>query len=326
MTFPRSKTCSTGWSWAVTGGMATQLLQSAFALLADDPACPRPEDRRRGARGDARGVQDVRPVPRHAEGDDLRLGAHADGRPAVHAGPRRRRPSWPKQAGWSSPVPAQASCRRAWRAPGREKSIGVSIRLPFEQGANPVIAGDAKYVSMKYFFTRKLMLVKESKGFVCLPGGFGTLDETFELLTLTQTGKGLPVPIVFLDTPGDPYWESVHEFVGEQLVQRGLVSPADTELYLVTDDCQQAADETDQLLSQLRLDPLRRSAHRHANEAGPHRRPAGVAQRAIRSPVHQRTNRPRRPVRARAQARTTSSSWPGSPSRSPGTRTATCAT
>ncbi|MEP7113088.1 MAG: LOG family protein, partial [Ilumatobacteraceae bacterium] len=100
-----------------------------------------------------------------------------------------------------------------------------------------------KYVSMKYFFTRKLMLIKESKGFVCLPGGFGTLDETFELLTLTQTGKGLPVPIVFLDTPGDPYWETVHDFVGRQLVERGLVAAADTELYLVTDDCQAAVDE-----------------------------------------------------------------------------------
>jgi uncharacterized protein (TIGR00730 family) len=126
---------------------------------------------------------------------------------------------------------------------GRDMSIGVSIRLPFEQGANPVIAGDVKYVSMKYFFTRKLMLIKESKGFVCLPGGFGTLDETFELLTLTQTGKGLPVPIVFLDTPGDPYWETVHDFVGRQLVERGLVAAADTDLYLVTDDCQAAVDE-----------------------------------------------------------------------------------
>ena len=87
---------------------------------------------------------------------------------------------------------------------GRAHSIGVAIRLPFEQGANPVIAGDEKYVSMKYFFTRKLMLVKESRAFVCLPGGFGTLDETFELLTLTQTGKGLPVPIVLLDTPERP--------------------------------------------------------------------------------------------------------------------------
>ena len=85
---------------------------------------------------------------------------------------------------------------------GREQSIGVSIRLPWEQEANSVIAGDEKYVAMKYFFTRKLMLIKESKAFICLPGGFGTLDETFELLTLTQTGKGLPVPIVFLDTPG----------------------------------------------------------------------------------------------------------------------------
>jgi hypothetical protein len=126
---------------------------------------------------------------------------------------------------------------------GRERSIGVSIRLPFEQGANPVIAGDEKYVSMKYFFTRKLMLIKESKAFVCLPGGFGTLDETFELLTLTQTGKGLPVPIVFLDTPGDPYWETVDDFVESQLVQRGLVSERDTSLYKITDSCEEAVAE-----------------------------------------------------------------------------------
>ena len=123
---------------------------------------------------------------------------------------------------------------------GREQSIGVSIRLPFEQSANSVIAGDHKYVSMKYFFTRKLMLIKESKAFICLPGGFGTLDETFELLTLTQTGKGLPVPIVFLDTPGDDYWRTVEAFIEQELVTRGLVSPADAGLYLVTDDCEAA--------------------------------------------------------------------------------------
>jgi uncharacterized protein (TIGR00730 family) len=126
---------------------------------------------------------------------------------------------------------------------GRDRSIGVSIRLPFEQSANPVIAGDEKYVSMKYFFTRKLMLIKESQGFVCLPGGFGTLDETFELLTLTQTGKGVPVPIVFLDTPGDPYWEAVAAFIDTQLVQRGLISAHDTSLYTITDSCEQAAAE-----------------------------------------------------------------------------------
>lgn len=129
---------------------------------------------------------------------------------------------------------------------GRDRSIGVSIRLPFETAANPVIAGDPKYVSMKYFFTRKLMLIKESAAFVCLPGGFGTLDETFELLTLTQTGKGQPVPIVLLDTPGDPYWEAVDQFVKEHLVTRALVSPDDTNLYLVTDSCDLAAAEIEQ--------------------------------------------------------------------------------
>jgi uncharacterized protein (TIGR00730 family) len=124
----------------------------------------------------------------------------------------------------------------AMEGAGAESSLGVSIRLPFEQAANPVIAGDDKYVSMKYFFTRKLMLVKESRGFISLPGGFGTIDETFELLTLTQTGKGVPVPIVLLDNPGDPYWETLDAFISGQLVRRGLVSASDTSLYFITDD------------------------------------------------------------------------------------------
>jgi uncharacterized protein (TIGR00730 family) len=222
--------------------MAAQLLQSAFALLADDPdildlkiAGAALEEMREAFKmfapfhdipkvtifGSAR-TQMADPLYMQARDVAARLAA----------------------AGWMVVTGAGPGIMQAgMEGAGREKSIGVSIRLPFEQGANPVIAGDVKYVSMKYFFTRKLMLVKESKGFVCLPGGFGTLDETFELLTLTQTGKGLPVPIVFLDTPGDPYWETVHEFVVQQLVKRGLVSPADTELYLVTDDCQTAADE-----------------------------------------------------------------------------------
>ena len=123
---------------------------------------------------------------------------------------------------------------------GRDRSIGVSIRLPFESGANSIIAGDEKHVSMKYFFTRKLMLIKESQAFVCLPGGFGTLDETFELLTLTQTGKGLPVPIVLLDAPGDPYWEEIDAVIRNQLVERGLVSANDTDLYAITDSCEEA--------------------------------------------------------------------------------------
>ena len=106
-----------------------------------------------------------------------------------------------------------------------------------------MIAGDEKFVSMRYFFTRKLMLVKESAAFVCLPGGFGTLDETFELLTLTQTGKGLPVPIVLLDAPGDPFWEQVDELIHDQLIRRGLAGEEDTKLYVVASSCDEAIAE-----------------------------------------------------------------------------------
>jgi len=126
---------------------------------------------------------------------------------------------------------------------GRERSIGVSIRLPFESEANSIIAGDEKYVSMRYFFTRKLMLVKESQAFLCLPGGFGTLDETFELLTLTQTGKGVPVPIVLLDLPGDRFWHSIDDMIRNQLLVRGLVSPEDLALYRVCDSIEDASSE-----------------------------------------------------------------------------------
>jgi len=126
---------------------------------------------------------------------------------------------------------------------GREKSIGVSIRLPFETGANSVIAGDEKYVSMRYFFTRKLMLVKESHAFLCMPGGFGTLDETFELLTLAQTAKSVPVPIVFLEVPGDPFWTPLMNTMESLLVNHGLISPTDASLYRITDNITTAVSE-----------------------------------------------------------------------------------
>jgi uncharacterized protein (TIGR00730 family) len=123
---------------------------------------------------------------------------------------------------------------------GRERSIGVNIRLPFEQGANEFIAGDEKLISMKYFFTRKLMLMKESRGFVSLPGGFGTLDETFELLTLQQTGKAEPSPIVLLDEPGGTYWPGFVEFVTAQVAAKGLIGADDANLFVVTDDVDHA--------------------------------------------------------------------------------------
>jgi uncharacterized protein (TIGR00730 family) len=126
---------------------------------------------------------------------------------------------------------------------GREMSFGITIMLPFEEGANPIIAEDPKLVEMRYFFTRKLMLVKESDGFVVLPGGFGTLDEVFELLTLLQTGKADPSPIVLLEVPGGSYWHRWQEFLEDEVMTRGLISPEDIHLYRVTDDVDQAKEE-----------------------------------------------------------------------------------
>ncbi len=126
---------------------------------------------------------------------------------------------------------------------GRERSFGVNIRLPFEQAANEYIAGDEKLVSMKYFFTRKLMLIKESRGFISLAGGFGTLDETYELLTLQQTGKAEPVPIVLLDEPGGDFWDDWLKFTKDKLAARGLIDDEDLGLFLVTDSAAACVEE-----------------------------------------------------------------------------------
>ncbi|MFE6995137.1 TIGR00730 family Rossman fold protein [Microbacterium sp. NPDC057659] len=126
---------------------------------------------------------------------------------------------------------------------GRAMSIGVSIRLPFEEKANAVVAEDSNLVSMKYFFTRKLMLIKESRGFVCLPGGFGTMDEMFELLTLQQTGKAEPVPIVLLDEPGGTFWHGLKAFVDGSLAAGGYIAGDDLERVLITDSVEAASRE-----------------------------------------------------------------------------------
>jgi uncharacterized protein (TIGR00730 family) len=128
---------------------------------------------------------------------------------------------------------------------GRDQSIGVSIRLPFEASANPIIAGDGKFVEMRYFFTRKLMLMKDSQAFICMPGGFGTLDETFELLTLMQTGRGAIAPTVLLDLPGDHFWRTMDEFIRAQLLPRGLISASDFSLYRV---CESTADAVQEIV------------------------------------------------------------------------------
>lgn len=129
------------------------------------------------------------------------------------------------------------------RGAGRTHSMGLNILLPFEQQANPTIHGDDKLVHMRYFFTRKLMFVKECDAVVCLPGGFGTLDEAFEVLTLLQTGKRDLFPVVLLDEPGGTYWQHLDAFIRSELVTSGLISGEDFALYKITDSCEEAVQE-----------------------------------------------------------------------------------
>lgn len=131
----------------------------------------------------------------------------------------------------------------ALRGCGREMAMGLNILLPFEQEANAVIAGDPKLVSMKYFFTRKLMFVKEVHAIVNFPGGFGTLDEAFESLTLVQTGKRDLMPLVMLDEPGGTYWSHFLRYVRDELLDSGLISPGDLSLFKVTDNVDDAVEE-----------------------------------------------------------------------------------
>ncbi|MBN1852454.1 MAG: TIGR00730 family Rossman fold protein [Pirellulales bacterium] len=126
---------------------------------------------------------------------------------------------------------------------GREHSMGLNIMLPFEQTANDVIRDDHKLVNMKYFFTRKLMFVKECDAVVCLPGGFGTLDEGLEVLTLLQTGKREMVPVIFLDEPGGTYWQDWRAFLENHMLGDGMISADDLSLFLVTDCVEDAVRE-----------------------------------------------------------------------------------
>ena len=126
---------------------------------------------------------------------------------------------------------------------GKKMSMGVNILLPFEQEPNYVISNDEKLIHLKYFFTRKLLFVKEVHAIALFPGGFGTQDEGFETLTLVQTGKRDVMPIVFIDEPGGGYWSAWLEFINSQLLAKELISPDDLSLFKVTDDVNEAVDE-----------------------------------------------------------------------------------
>ncbi|HXH82267.1 MAG TPA: TIGR00730 family Rossman fold protein [Candidatus Tectomicrobia bacterium] len=126
---------------------------------------------------------------------------------------------------------------------GGEQSFGLNIRLPFEQEANPWIASDPKLITFKYFFTRKLFLVKEANALALFPGGFGTMDECFESLTLMQTGKSAIVPVVLVEAGPKPYWRIWDRFVQGVLVERRLIDADDTAFYRIVDSPVAAVDE-----------------------------------------------------------------------------------
>lgn len=126
---------------------------------------------------------------------------------------------------------------------GRDNSFGLNIRLPFEQDANEAIAGDRKLANFNYFFTRKLTFVKEAEAIALFPGGFGTMDEGFEVLTLAQTGKTTLLPIVMVDVKGGSYWKTFEEFLRNHLLRLGLISEEDFSLFKVTDDIEEAVSE-----------------------------------------------------------------------------------
>jgi uncharacterized protein (TIGR00730 family) len=125
---------------------------------------------------------------------------------------------------------------------GADRSFGLNIRLPFEQEANPWIASDPKLITFRYFFTRKLFLLKEASAVALFPGGFGTMDETFELLTLMQTGKSTIIPVVLVECAGTPYWRPWERFVGG-LVERGLIDANDRSFYRIVGTVDDAVRE-----------------------------------------------------------------------------------
>jgi hypothetical protein len=126
---------------------------------------------------------------------------------------------------------------------GREASFGVAISLPFEQKTNDIIDGDKKLINFKYFFTRKLLFMKEAKAVALFPGGFGTQDEGFEVMTLVQTGKATMLPIVLLDAPGGTYWQHWRTYVKAELLHSGMIGAEDMHLFKLTDDVEVAVQE-----------------------------------------------------------------------------------
>jgi uncharacterized protein (TIGR00730 family) len=131
----------------------------------------------------------------------------------------------------------------AQRGAGRERSFGLNIRLPFEQHANQIIEGDRKLINFNYFFNRKLNFVKQTHAFALFPGGFGTMDEAFEVLTLMQTGKARIIPVVLLDRPEGTYWETWMKFLTERLFKFGFIAAEDFYFFKIMHNVSEAVEE-----------------------------------------------------------------------------------
>ncbi|MGB8958952.1 MAG: LOG family protein [Candidatus Aminicenantales bacterium] len=129
------------------------------------------------------------------------------------------------------------------RGAGRAASFGVAIRLPHEQKTNVVIADDAKLINFKYFFTRKILFLKEASAIALFPGGFGTQDEGFESMTMIQTGKNNLIPVVLIDAPGGTYWQHWRTYLKAELLHNGMIEEQDMNLFKLTDSVEEAVDE-----------------------------------------------------------------------------------
>jgi uncharacterized protein (TIGR00730 family) len=126
---------------------------------------------------------------------------------------------------------------------GRDKTIGVNIELPFEHGTNAYVDVEHRHIATSYFFTRKVIMTRSSQAFVAFPGGVGTMDELFEILTLLHTGKTDPVPVVLVDRPGGTFWTAWRDFMAEEVVAQGYLTPGDEVTYFLCDNVAAAVDE-----------------------------------------------------------------------------------
>ncbi len=163
---------------------------------------------------------------------------HSDHARAVEFGRRMAEAGWMVVTGAGSGIMGAAHI-----GAGRDQSIGVNIKLPFEQEANEIIRGDGKLMTFRYFFTRKLFLLKESHAVTLFPGGFGTLDESFEVLTLLQTGKQTPLPVVMVENHETGYFQGLSRFIQERLLEPHLISEQDLALYRIADTAKEACEE-----------------------------------------------------------------------------------